>query len=460
MATSTQSVHSKSLLSSSLLTPDQQEAINAIYESNQLLVAKMGAGKSVIGATAITELLIAGEINRCLIVTTPKIANTVWAQEFAKWDHTQMIAVGAATGDPEQRLSVIKDPAFSVVVVTFNVLPWMKEEGLFKYFDGLLVDESTKLKTAGGAQFKALRPSLKSFNWRCAMTGTPVSEDFMSLYAQCLVVDCGAALGTRKDAFRNRYFYPTDYNQYNWALKQGAEQELLATVEHLIHVMPDYRDELPELREEVYRMALPAGLRAAYDTLKRDSVLDGEAAANAAVLVGKLQQVSSGFLYSETGDTTRISGYRLEALARALDEYRAADIKEGGTGNAVVAYWFQEDLEALKLRFPTAEEITPRNMKEQVRRWNAGEIQILLIHPRSAGHGLQLEQGGNLLFWYTPQWSNDLYHQTNARLWRRGQSRAVTSVSLVAMDTVDEIICARVDSKDKFDAMLTKHFRG
>lgn len=449
---STQSATSPNLLSPSLLTGDQQNAIDAIYSRNQLLVAKMGAGKTIIGATAITELLEDKQLERVLIVTTPKIANTVWQHEFSLWEHTAHISIAAATGDPAQRRNIIENQAIQVVIVTFNVLPWMKDNNLFQHFDGLLIDESTKLKEAGGAQFKALRSALPLFNWRCAMTGTPVSENLLSLYTQAMIIDGGKTLGKRKDRFMNTYFYPTDFNQYNWEIKPGHADILLKDVEHLIHVMPDYRDELPQLIERTHFINMPEHLRQAYEHLKKDSVLGDVSAANAAVLVGKLQQVSSGFLYSETEEEAlRLSEYRLdmlEVLLRAI------------TGNVVVAYWFKEDLDAIKARFPHAEEITPRNMKLQVKRWNEGDIELLLIHPRSAGHGLQLERGGHDLIWYTPQWSNDLYHQTNARLWRRGQINDVTVHSLVAVDTVDEIITQRVEDKDRFDQMLTAHFRG
>lgn len=435
-------------LSESLLTEDQQKAVTALYENDVLLVARMGAGKSVVAATAVAELLDDKQVQRVLIVTTPKIANTVWAQEFAKWHHTRHIPVAVATGTPEERLALLKSDA-PVCVVTFNVLPWMKKEKLFGLFDGLLVDETTKLKETGGAWFKALRPHLKKFLWRGGLTGTPVNEDFMGLYGQMMLVDAGESLGTRKEAFLNQYFYALDYKQYNWALKEGAEKRLLQAIAPHVHVMPEYRAELPPIEFHQVPLAMPDTLAAYYDRMRRDMVTEDTVSQTAAVLVQKLQQIGSGFVYDEAGEAVALSDYRVNALLDLLERLKGQ--------NVIIAYWYKEDLQRLRAALPEAEELNPKTLAKTVKRWNAGEIEHLLIHPRSAGHGLQLEQGGHTIIWYSPVWSNDLWEQTNARVWRRGQKNPVHIYTLVADGTIDELVCQRVEKKAQFDKLFTQH---
>jgi len=430
------------------LTPDQQNAVTALYETNCLVVGKMGSGKTVVAATAITELLDDKQVQRVLIVTTPKIANTVWAQEFAKWSHTQHVPVAVATGSPEERLALMKSDA-PVCVITFNNLPWAKKEKLFGLFDGLLVDETTKLKETGGAWFKAIRPHLKKFVWRGGLTGTPVNEDFMGLFGQMMLVDAGASLGTRKEAFLARYFYALDYKQYNWALKEGAEAQLLQAISPHVHVMPEYRGELPPIEYHQVPLTMPGTLAAYYDQMRRDMVTEDTVSQTAAVLVQKLQQIGSGFVYDEAGDAVQLSDYRVDALRELLERLKGQ--------NVIIAYWYKEDLQRLRAALPDAHELNPKTLAKTVKRWNAGEIEHLLIHPRSAGHGLQLEQGGYTIIWYSPVWSNDLWEQTNARVWRRGQKHPVHIYTLEAVGTIDELISQRVEMKAQFDKLFTQH---
>lgn len=430
------------------MTPDQQAAVTALYEKNILLVGAMGTGKTIVAATALAELLDDEVVSRVLIVTTSKIANTVWAQEFAKWAHTRHIEVGVATGDPTQRRKVLTSNS-PVCVVTFNVLPWMKKEKLFGGFDGLLVDETTKLKQTGGAWFRAIRPHLKRCKWRGGLTGTPVSEDFEGLFGQMLLVDAGASLGTRRDAFTQRYFYPTDFMRYDWALKNGADAQIMDAIAPHVHLMPEYRDGLPPIEYHTTPLEMPDELGDYYARMAIDSVTDDAVSVTEAVLVQKLAQIASGFVYNEASEAVSLSHYRVDALlallARMPDE------------NVIIAYWYQEDLARLREALPDAETLDPKNISETVRRWNAGEIKHFLVHPRSAGHGLQLEGGGRTLVWYSPVWSNDLWEQTNARIWRRGQTKPCHVYSLVAVGTIDEIIAQRVEGKAKFERMFTQH---
>jgi len=451
MSTPSEGLKNSFRLSPSLLSQQQQDAVTSAYEGNRLIVGNMGSGKSVIAASAIAELLDDKVLNRVLIITTPKIANTVWAQEFDKWDHTHHIEVAVATGTPEERLGLFKHEG-QVVVATFNILPWIKEHRLFDLFDGLLIDETTKLKSTGGAQFKALRAQLKKFKWRVGLTGTPVSEDFLGLFGQMMLIDAGKALGTRKDTFQNLFFFPTDYKQYNWELKEGAAEEILDAISHLVHIVPDYRHTLPPIKFHKHKVCMPQDLAQYYDQMRSDMLTEDAVSATAAVLIQKLQQIASGFIYDELGEAKRLSDFRIRALQQLLNSRV--------TGNALIAYWYKDDLDRLMEALPDAEMLVPTNLQSQVERWNRGEIKCLLIHPRSAGHGLQLEKGGTTLIWYTPQWSNDLWEQTNARLWRKGQTKPVHVYSIEAVGTIDEAVGARILGKAEFEKIFMNHLRG
>jgi len=445
---SSEALKTSKRLSPNLLDPNQQAAITALYEGNTLLIGNMGSGKTVVAATAIAELLGEGELNRVLIITTPKIANSVWKQEFDKWEHTHFIDVRVATSEPSERLDIFRNYG-QVVVATFNILPWIRENNLFQYFDGLLIDETTKLKTPGGKGFKAIRSQLKHFKWRCGLTGTPVSEDFSGLYAQMMLIDGGKALGTRHDTFMNQYFYPTDFKRYNWVIKPGADKEMLEAIKGNIHIIPDYRHKLPPITYHLHRFELSEYNRKVYDQMAADAVTEYAVGQTAAVQIQKLQQIAAGFIYTESGTAVQISDERPGALTSLL--YKLRD------QNVIIVYNFKEDLERLRDLLERAEELTPKTLSTQVDRWNRGEIKHLLIHPKSAGHGLQLEQGGHTLIWYTPQWSNDQWEQTNARLWRTGQKHPVDIYTIEAANTVDELINARIESKAEFDHLFHKH---
>lgn len=431
-----------------MLTPEQQSAIDSLYEANRLIVCPMGGGKTVIAATAISELISDNILSRVLIVTTPKIANGVWAQEFKKWQHTAPINVAVATGNPSERLTVINGPAV-VVVISFNTLPWMKDRKLFGSFDGLLIDETTKLKTTGGAQFKALRPQIKNFKWRAGLTGTPTSENFEQLYAQIMLIDNGKALGTRKDKFLSTYFIQKDYRGYQYELAPGAGDRILRTIDPLVHVVPDYRDTLPPIEYKNYLATPPENVREYYSAMEKDFIVGEVVAPTAAVLVQKLQQISSGFVYTPEG-TEILSDYRIHALKEILN---------GVDSPALVVYWYQEDLKRIKEAIPAAGVLDKKDFNETVKAWNQGKIDTLLIHPRAAGHGLQLEQGGRHIIWFTPQWSNDLWHQTNARLWRKGQHRPVVVWSIIARDTIEQAITNRIEGKNGFNEMFNNYFK-
>ena len=435
-------------LEQSLLDPAQQTAITALYESDGLLVyANMGAGKTIISLVALNELLRDGELNRVLIFAPLKVCNTVWKQESEKWAGLDCITVGIATGEPEKRREVVEDKQYNIIVLNFENIPWFfslykKDHG----FDGLLVDELTKLKSVGGKQFKKLRPRLKDFKWRSGLTGTPVSENFESLFAMIMIIDNGARLGTRKDRFLQEYFYPIDFDQRQWEIKSDKDAaRLISKVAELVYTLPDYRHELPTLRIEHIAVELPDSARDVYVTFAKDSVYQEVLAESAAVLQGKLLQVASGFLYRNEGSSIILHN---EKIKKCIELLKYTNEK------TVIVYNFTEDLKRLRQALPDA--VAVNDYAEVIQDWQAGKIKYLLLHPLSAGHGVQLEAGCNMIF-LTPIWSNDAYLQTIARVWRKGQKHPVTVKIIEAADTVDQIVIARREGKSRFDALFTQH---
>ena len=440
-----------SKLSKTQLLPEQQKAITALYEGNKLLFGGLGIGKTVIAATAIQELIDTGELKRVLIITTPKIANTVWAQEFENWDHLCHIKVGIATGSAELRDQLCKSDA-QVVVITFNTMAdYFKRRGPHYEFDGLLIDEVSKLKTPSGGGFKAIKKYVPKFAWRAALTGTPVSESYLGLWSQVFMVDAGESLGASYSRYKMDHFYPTDYKQYNWALTTGANEVIADKIKDVVCSMKDYTDTLPAITYTTVPLTLPTQVSDYYSQLKRDSVVGDVIAVNAAVLTQKLQQVACGWVYQpDGGGTLSLSDYRIKAVQELVQEINAP---------VIVVYYFQYDLQQLIRALPGAACISTKHPAASVRLWNEGKTDILLVHSKAAGHGLNMAKGGCNMIWYSPVWSRDLWEQTNARIWRRGQEKPVTIYSLIATDTVDELVVQRVDDKAEHQRNLIKHLK-
>tara|TARA_R110000803_G_scaffold128338_1_gene195763 strand:- start:713 stop:2056 length:1344 start_codon:yes stop_codon:yes gene_type:complete len=436
----------------SLLTADQQDCVDHLYENDYtLLDAAMGSGKSVVALTAIAELIRDGAFKHVLIIAPLKVCKTVWKQEAAGWEHTSHLSVARAVGTAAERLAAVREKA-DITVINFENIVWLFRELHKKeiaHLDALVVDELSKLKSGGGSQFKALRPRLKNFCWRVGLTGTPVSEDWLGLYAQMLVVDGGAALGTRKDQYQRKYFYPTDYMEFSWELHDHSPAEITKKIAHLVYTLPDYRAELPPITYETLLLPMPKSVAAAYEEMSETMVLDAEdvAAENAAVLSGKLLQIANGFYYTPDGDGMRISNYKIDACVAAVDD---------SDGPVVVFYWFKSDLAELKKRMPHAREMG-KTPEQTLAEWNSGAIDVLLLHPRSAGHGLNAAAGGHEIIWLGPVWSRDLWEQSNARLWRRGQKHPVRVRSIIANHSIDLIVTDRVEGKGKFKELFKKH---
>jgi len=410
----------------------------------------MGAGKTVVALSAIHELVRDEPDWRFLVLAPLKVCNEVWSGEAQQWEHLQGLHVVVATGDAKQRRAAVLRGA-EVTVVNFENLPWLVDSGLLDQFDGLLVDEVTKLK-GGGVGFKKLRKHLKDFKWRVAMSGTPVSENWQHIFYQMMVADKGAAFGRNKKRFLREYFYPTDFRQRSWAILPGSGERLAARVAGVVHTVPPYQHTLPPLTVTALPVSLTPAAAIMYKDMAGTMEAGGVLAENAAVKTAKLQQIANGFIYREE-DTLEIHHEKLGKLS--------SKILENGRRNFIVVYQHKWELAQLLALYPDAGllggGVSAADTGRTISEWNTGRLNVLLLHPKSAGHGLNLASGGSDLIWFAPPWSRDLFDQTNARIWRRGQTQPVQVWVLTAVGTVDELITARLDDKAGYMPALLDH---
>ncbi len=450
MSTSS-TVSKKQQLSYKDITPQQQRSIDALYRGNTLLVAQKGHGKTVVGQTAAQELIDAGELKRVLIVAPLKVAQLSWRTEHEGWEHLE--EVGMAVGNAGERLGAINDD-HRIVVINYDVLPWLFETGGYKSFDGLLLDECGKLKAVGSKGVKVLRRHREHFSWICGMSASPVAEQGGDIYSQALIIDGGAALGTRLDKFREQYLYPTDFQQRKWALQPGAEARLSEAVKDMIYMADDteYEASLPELRDEVVHVTMPPEGWQAYTQMCDEMYIDvGEVeAANQAVVSGKLLQVASGAYYDNDKNVHDLHQAKYDALHALI---------QAAQGPVAVAYQFQFQLDELRLRHRELR-VLGDNPEAVEADWNAGNISLMALHPKSAGHGLNLQYGGHELIVLTPIWSSDQNEQLVGRFRRRGQrSKYVRRTTLVVQGTVDELVIERQLGKVQDEQSLMGHIK-
>jgi hypothetical protein len=441
--------HLNGLLSYSSFTPEQISAVNRLFEHDAtLLIASKGLGKTVIAQTAAQELLFEGVVKRVLVVAPPRVVQLAWSVEHLKWEHLSPVTV--LIGTPAQRIKKMIAGG-SIVVVSYELLPWLVKQPWFATFDGIVFDEITRMKSVGGTSFKSLRHRMKQFVWRCGLSATPVAEDPMGLYGQCLLLD-ERALGRNKDRFMHTYFM-SSYMGYDWEPQPGGLERLATAVKDLVFVVEstEYEDSLPPLEEHVVDVKMGAAAWSAYEELAQTMVLEAEdiEAVNAAVLAGKLQQIASGFVYGEDGSAARLHSEKFIALDRLWHGRLKRE-------PVIVMYNFIYELEELKKFYPGAK-VLADDPAGSVAAWNAGELEMLLIHPRSAGHGLNLQDGGCLLIAMGPCWSADQHDQVIGRIWRRGQLKTVRRYILACEGTVDRVILDRLQSKKSDEGNLMQH---
>lgn len=411
----------------------------------------MGLGKSVITLTAIFDLTLDSFLVRKVLVIAPlRVARDTWPAEIEKWDHLKGLKYTVAVGSEVQRKTALMKRAQVYIINRENVEWLISRSGIPFDFDMVVVDELSSFKSHQAKRFKSLmkvRPLVKRF---VGLTGTPSSNGLMDLWAEYRLLDMGHRLGRFIGRYREDYFVSDKRNQqviYSYKPKPGAEEAIYRLISDITISMKgsDYL-KLPELVINEVSVRLSEKEMETLDSMKRDLIttVKGEeiTAANAAALSGKLLQMANGAVYDDHGAVIHIHDRKLDALE---------DVIEGANGKPVlIAYWFKHDLVRIQKRF----EVEVLSSADSIRRWNKGEIPVAVIHPASAGHGLNLQAGGSTLVWFGLTWSLELYQQTNARLWRQGQKDTVVIHHLIAKDTIDERVMKALKDKDSTQAAL------
>lgn len=442
------------------------------------LFLDMGLGKTVITLTAIKALLATGGSHKILIIAPKRVALTTWPDEIQKWDHTQTLDYALIVGGSPQRLQALESPA-PIHIINRENIPWLCKTIPEWPYDTVIIDELSSFKSPTAQRFRALKKQLPHIQRIIGLTGTPAPNGLIDLWAQYKLIDNGQALGKTLTAYRSRWFHAQKYlpgiGPVDWQPNTGAEQGIYqALAPTTLSMQAADHLQLPPCTITNHYIDLPTKPqytadftpREKYDQLKHNMVVDIDLdtieASNAAVLVSKLQQLTSGAIYTQRlfGDDDDGYGFRPcqqpEEVAEIHDAKLDAleDLIEAANGQSVlIAYWYKHELWRIQRRFPTAQEI---NSPESIRAWNQQKYSIGLIHPASAGHGLNLQQGGHFLIWYTPIWNLELYQQTNARLYRQGQQHPVTISHIVARNTIDERILQTLQIKDRTQNRLVQ----
>lgn len=432
------------MLSRDNLHAYQRKAIEFVLRERRCMLAlDMGLGKTTSTLTAISDMLDGFTANKVLVIAPLRVANSVWAQETRLWEHLRHLRVSVCTGSEKARRGALALNA-DVYVINRENVPWLVENYGSKWpFDVVVVDESSSFKSAFSKRFKALRKMLPHIDAMVLLTGTPSPNGLLDLWPQMYLIDYGERLGRTLTGYKQRFF-EADYFGRKFELRPGSADKIHALLsDKIVHMnAEDYLD-MPARIDLTVGIDLPPEVMSAYLDFERTMLaeIEGEEveAATAAVLANKLLQYANGALYTDAaGSWAEAHGAKLDALA---------DIAEDNPSETMlVAYNYKSDLERLVARFPQARVLDKK--QETIDAWNRGEIPMLLAHPASAGHGLNLQKGGALCVWFGLNWSLEYYQQFNARLHRQGQTRPVRIAHIVSNNTIDQRVLGVLRSKD------------
>lgn len=429
----------------------QTKAVEFILEKERCaLFLDMGMGKSVSTLTAISDLIDSVSVKKTLIIAPLRVANSVWAQEAGKWGHLQHLSISVCTGSEKQRRSALHREA-DVYVINRENVAWLV--GLYKKawpFDAVVIDESSSFKNPSSQRFKSLKKILPFTNYMVLLTGTPSPNSLLDLWPQMYLVDFGESLGRTVTGYRQRFF-EQDYMGYKWTARQGSDEKIHALIADRVVSMSaaDYLD-LPDRIDIEVPVTMPASAQKRYRELEKTLLSELETgeeveAITAAALANKLLQFANGAAYhDEHRNWAEVHKAKLDALEEIVEENQGENI--------LVAYNYKFDLERLMSRFPQA--VVLDKQQSTIDRWNRGEIKMLLAHPASAGHGINLQSGGSMSVWFGLNWSLELYQQFNARLHRQGQTKPVRIVHIVSAETIDERVLSVLKDKDATQASL------
>lgn len=414
------------------------------------LFLDMGLGKTVTALTAIRDLMYDSfEVRRVLVVAPLRVARDTWPEEIRKWNHLKDLTCSVVVGTVTERRRALQQEA-DIYIVNRENLAWLYQNSRLD-FDMVVLDELSSFKNAQSKRFKAMKTMRPKVKRIVGLTGTPSGNGLMDLWAEFRLLDMGERLGKYISQYRSLYFKPDKRNGmvvFSYKPLPGAEEVIYHQIADITVSMKanDYL-EMPKLVSVAKEVTLSEKEKKRYDELKKSLVLElpgGEVtAANAASLTMKLSQMANGAIYTDDKNVVSIHDRKLDALE---------DLVESANGQPVlVAYWFKHDKDRIQKRMEARELKESQDFAD----WNARKIPVALIHPASAGHGLNLQQGGSILIWFGLTWSLELYQQTNARLWRQGQQSCTVIIQhIVAKGTIDERILKVLEHKDGTQAAL------
>ncbi len=420
-----------------------------------MLILEMGLGKSCISLTAILDLMFDSfEVSKVLVIAPLRVCRSVWPAERDTWEHVHLLNMSVIVGTVKQREAAMRTPA-DIYVINRENLKWLVDYLEKRHipwpFDMVVIDELSSFKNHQSQRWKALRKVRPQIKRMIGLTGTPASNGLLDLWAETYLIDNGKRLGRFIGRFRDTYFKPQGKNPYtgvvyNYVPLPDAEEAIYSRISDITVSMKalDYLD-MPEQVLVNHYVDMDASERELYDSMKKELLVeigdDTIDAANAAVLSGKLLQMANGAIYNDERQIRVIHKQKLQELA---------DLIEQANGQSVlVAYWYQHDHERIREHLMDLG-YAPRDLKsdQDIADWNEGKIEVGLISPASAGHGLNIQKGGHILIWFSMIWSLEMYQQTNARLWRQGQKEVVTIHHILTRDTVDEDVLKALEHKD------------
>lgn len=435
----------------------QRKAVQHIIENPySALLLDMGLGKSISTLTAIKKLIDEYlEVTKVLIIAPKRVAESTWSDEINKWDHLKGLTVSKILGTERQRKEALKADADIYLINRENV-SWMVAylQGWFP-FDMLVIDELSSFKSAKAARFKALRMVRPKINRVVGLTGTPAPNGLIDLWSQLYLLDLGERLGKTITGYRQKYFSPGRSNGqvvFDYKLQDGGEQAIYRQIGDICISMKaeDYL-ELPQRIDQTAEIQFPSPLLERYQEFEKQQVLTVEeegdiSAVNAAALSNKLLQFANGAIYDADRNIHTIHDEKLDALEEIL---------EAANGQPVLVFYsFKHDASRILKRFNSYKPVLIDGA-DDIKAWNRGEIQLMIAHPASAGHGLNLQAGGHIVVWFGLNWSLELYQQANARLHRQGQTKPVTIYHLVVKGTMDEDVMKAIAGKaDKQEALM------
>lgn len=419
------------------------------------LMLDMGLGKTVITLTALWQLALDNfDVSKVLVIAPKRVAEDTWPKELAKWEHLTGLTFSLVLGSATERKAALQRKAFLYIINRENVA-WLVKNHYWD-FDMVVIDELSSFKSNKAERFKAMKKVRPMVTRIVGLTGTPAPNTLLDLWPQMYLMDMGQRLGRFIGGFRDRFFLPDKRNReiiYSYKPREGAEDAIYALISDICISMKaaDYLD-MPERIDNRIEVSMSPKERKLYDDFQKDMVLsigDEELdAANAAALSNKLLQMANGAVYSEDKKVIPIHDRKLDALE---------DLVEAANGKPLlVAYWYKHDLQRIKARFKNARCI---DTAKDIDDWNAGKIPLALIHPASAGHGLNLQDGGCTIVWFGLTWSLELYQQLNARLWRQGQKHTVVIHHIITKGTHDEDVMRALENKDTRQSALIEAVR-